>query len=112
MVSRVKLSVATARGVAERWRTQYQRDDRWTKTAMSDSEETYNTLCALGPNPDIEKVSEAIGNKSWSHLSCGSCGDYAVRTLDFGSEHSDYGIVLCEPCLRDGLSAITNGENK
>ena len=45
MVKRVSVSVASGRGVAERWRTQYQRDGKWTRTAKGDSEQIYNAIC-------------------------------------------------------------------
>jgi hypothetical protein len=107
MISRVKIHIASGRGVAERWRTQYQNPDKsWTLTASGGGEKTYNALCALGQNPDIGKVAEVIGNRSWSYLSCSGCGDYVERAADFGSDYSDTQILLCEACLKDGLAAI------
>lgn len=107
MVSRVKVTFASGRGVAERWRSQYQRDGVWTRVVSGDSEKIYNALCDLGHNADPAKVAEIIGNQSWSHLSCSACGDYVLRAVDFGCEHSDHGVMLCEPCVKDGASVIT-----
>lgn len=107
MIKRVTVAVASGRGVAERWRSQYQRDGKWTRTVSGDSEVTYNKLCDLGPNPDIDAVAEAIGNKSWGHLSCSGCSDHVVRAASFGCDYNERDILLCEPCLRDGLNALT-----
>lgn len=107
MVSRVRVSVATGRGVAERWRIQYERKDHWTSTVSGDSKDIYEALCKLGPNPDIAKVAEVIGNKSWSYISCSGCGDQVERAADFGSDYSDTNIQLCIECCRDGLGALS-----
>jgi hypothetical protein len=101
------VSVASARGVADRWRDQYQnKDGSWSGTVSGGGEGVYKKLCALGHNPDINAVAEAIGNKSWSHLTCIGCGDSVERAADFGSDYSDQRVLLCCDCLSDGLRAI------
>ena len=107
MVKRVSVSVASGRGVAERWRTQYQRDGKWTTTVSGDSKKVYERLCKLGENPDIDVVAGIIGNKGWAHLSCNGCGDYVVRAANLTREYSDNENLLCEACLKDGLAALT-----
>lgn len=108
MVKRVSVSVASGRGVAERWRTQYQHDGKWTRTANGRSEQIYNALCDLGDNPDIEAVAKAIGNQSWSYLTCSGCNDSVARAADFGDNYSDREVKLCQACLEDGLAALTS----
>ena len=108
MVKRVSVSVASGRGVAERWRKQYQHDGKWTQTAKGKSEQIYDELCALGENPDIEAVAKAIGNQSWSYLTCSGCNDYVVRAADFGDDYGDREIRLCQACLQDGLQALNS----
>jgi hypothetical protein len=93
--------------VAERWRTQYQHDGKWTPPAKGGAEKIYNALCDLGENPDIEAVAKVIGNQSWSYLTCGGCGDRVIRAADFGDPYSDNEIKLCQACLEDGLGALT-----
>ena|ERR1039458_118635 len=106
-VKPVSVSVASGRGVAERWRTQYQHDGKWTRTAKDSGEVIYNALCDLGDNPDIEAVAKAIGNQSWSYLTCSGCNDYVTRAADFSDNYSDHEIKLCQACLEDGLGALT-----
>ena len=108
MVKRVSVEIATGRGVAERWRTQYQHQTAktWTNTVTGDSGKVYDKLCELGPNPDIAKVAEIIGNKSWSYLYCSGCGDQVERAVSFGSDYSDTPILLCAACISDGAKAI------
>lgn len=108
MISRAKVNVASGRGVAERWRSQYQKKDgHWTSTAMGGSEEIYNTLCALGPNPDIDAVAKVIGNQGWAHISCSGCGTHVARAVSFGRDYSDDEILMCQICLQEGLRAIS-----
>jgi hypothetical protein len=106
MIRRVSVSVASGRGVAERWRKQYQRDGKWTRTVKGDSEQIYNSLCDLGENPDIEAVAKITGNQSWSYLTCSGCNDYVVRAAGFGDNYSDHDTKLCQACLEDGLGAL------
>ncbi len=107
MIKRIQVDVASGRGVADRWRAQYERPDGWLKTVSGDSKEVYNKLCDLGPSPDIAKVAEIIGNKGWSYINCDGCGEYVERAADYGSEY-DKTIKLCQLCLDDGLKALTS----
>lgn len=101
MVSRVKISVASARNVADQWRSQYSRKDGgWDVTVSGSSLDIYEKLCALGHNPDIHAVAEVIGNKSWSHLSCSACGEQVERLVSYAPVYSDNEVALCEPCLK------------
>jgi hypothetical protein len=109
MVERVKVEVASGRGVAERWRSQYQQGGKWTRTVSGDSELVYNKLCDLGQNPDIDAVSEVIGNKGWSYLSCTSCGEYVKRAADLTRTYSDNHTLICRPCLEDAIRAMDAG---
>lgn len=104
--SAIQIQVASGKGVAERWRSQYQRDGKWTDTAKGSSGETYNRLCALGPDPDIAAVAEIIGNKSWSYLSCRGCGESVERAVVLGEDYSEQALV-CQACLQAALTAIS-----
>ncbi len=108
MVKRVTVSVASGRGVAERWRTQYQYKGKWTVTVSGDSGKVYKRLCTLGGNPGIDDVAKVIGNKSWSYLSCSACGEEVTRAANLTRDYSDNEILLCEACLKDGLQALTS----
>jgi hypothetical protein len=110
MVKRVRVAVASGRGVAERWRSQYQRDGKWTRTVTGDSEVIYNKLCDLGPNPNIDAIADLIGNKGWVHLTCSACSEYVTRAADFGCDYSDNQLLLCQACLTDGTAALSATE--
>jgi len=106
MVQRVKVEIASGRGVAERWRVQYQHGDKWTRTISGDSELVYNKLCDLGENPDIEAVAKIIGNKEWSYLTCHACQENVTRAVDLTPQYSDNQILICRPCLDDSIRAM------
>jgi hypothetical protein len=112
MVRRVSISVASGRDVAERWRYQYyeRKGREWSSTVNGPAKNKYDALCALGPNPDIDKVAEIIGNKSWTHLTCNACNDYVVRAVSFGADYSDREILLCSDCI--GQAAMVLKTNK
>ncbi len=100
------IEIASAANVAERWRSQYQRDGKWTRTASGDSEEIYNALCDLGRNPDIAAVATIIGNKSWSYLSCDGCDKYVTHAVKLNHGYSEKDHLLCRNCLERGIAAF------
>lgn len=106
----VSIEVATGRGVAERWLSQYGKDGNWIKTAYGESKDVYDKLCDLGPNPPIDKVAEAIGNKSWSYISCEGCPEYVERAVRIGKEYDD-GHVYCSTCIQEAY-AVLIGDGK
>ena len=107
MIKRISISVANARGVADRWRASYyDKNGKWGNTVSGSAEKVYDKLCALGHNPDIEKVAEIIGNKSWSHLTCIGCGEYVVKAVSFGEDYDSRAVLLCEPCVNDAAQAM------
>lgn len=111
MKNRVSISVASARGVADRWREQYyERDGRkWSSTVSGPAEKVYDQLCALGQNPDIDIVAKIIGNESWSHLLCSGCNERVKAAVSFGSNYSDNELLLCAPCVEDAARALGAG---
>jgi hypothetical protein len=107
MIKRVTIAVASGRGVAERWRSQYQHGAKWTRTVSGDSEGIYKQLCDLGENPKVEEVANIIGNQGWDHLSCSGCDSYVLRAASYGTDYSERDILMCEACLREGLGAMS-----
>lgn len=103
---KIVVTVASARGVAERWRIQYQRDGKWTDTATGSSKAVYEKLCALGPRPGIGQVASIIGNKSWSYLPCNGCNSYVTRAVQIGACWDYSAPLFCEACLDEALAAI------
>jgi hypothetical protein len=108
MIKRPSIAVASGRGVAERWRRQYYESGggKWQSTVTGSGEDIYNRLCALGPNPDIDKVAETIGNKGWAHLTCSGCGEYVATAVSFGSNYDDRELLLCSPCVKDAAQLV------
>lgn len=106
----VTIEVATARNVAERYLSQYGKDGNWINTAHGPSKDVYDKLCALGPNPAIDKVAEAIGNKSWSYISCAGCPEYVERAVRIGQDYGT-GHVFCATCIQEA-HAVLIGEGK
>lgn len=103
-----KIVVASGRGVAERWRRQYQQPAGWvTRTAGGSPEDTYNALCALGPLPDPDAAAKLIGNQSWTHPTCSSCSRSVLVAAEFGDSET---TKLCADCLREGDAMLRGYE--
>lgn len=104
----VDVRIASGRGVAARWESQYREDGKWKKTPIGvklrDSEQVYSSLCELGDNPLIDKVAEIIGNKSWSYISCDGCTDYVERAVAIGEYDPK---AYCETCIKEAHAALT-----
>jgi hypothetical protein len=67
------------------------------------SEDTYNALIAIGPNPDIEAASTAIGNKSWTHINCAGCCEYVDVAVQIGDyEPKQY----CRMCIAEAAASL------
>jgi hypothetical protein len=106
----VTIRAASAVGVAERWRSQYQHPkDGWHGTAYrNDGKQVYDELISLGPNPPIDKVAEIVGNKSWSYISCDGCNEYIERAVELGEDEPK---TYCATCIEEARQILT-GENK
>lgn len=107
----VSVNVASGRGVADRWRTIYFTDygDKWREGALAGgkmAEKIHTELCQLGANPDIAKIAEVIGNKSWSYISCDGCSEHVERAVAIGDGDYSERKSYCETCLREALAAL------
>lgn len=103
----VNVSIATGRGVAERWRLQYLQTEKYYQGAtpqVSDAQKTYEALLALGDCPEVEAVDAVVGNKSWTHIFCDGCATYQRETVHFTAGTGD--IDICRLCLVSGLGAL------
>lgn len=105
----VSIEVASARGVAARWMSQYCKDGVWSNTAYGKGKEIHDKLCDLGPTPPIDKVAEIIGNKSWSSLCCDGCDDYVERGVRLKAEHREGGI-FCATCINEAHQILNGSE--
>lgn len=104
---RLSIRAPSARGVAERWRSQYQKPDgRWTRTVSGDSEKVYNALCDLGPTPDPEKAAAIIGNKSWTHPRCSGCTEDVTLVVCFDEGWGDDKPQICPSCLAEATRLL------
>lgn len=105
----MRLSVASGRGVADRWRSQYQHPrDGWSHVAGGTGKDIHEKLCALGANPDPDAVAEVIGNKSWAHLQCSGCGQYVRRAVDFTRDYANQPLLLCADCVTQASAALAD----
>lgn len=99
----VSIVIASGVGVAERWRSQYQKEQGWSNTVSGNSQIVYDKLCALGHNPSIEAVAEIIGNKGWCYIMCDGCTDYVEKAVALGEyEPKSY----CNVCITEAMSAL------
>lgn len=100
----ITIAIASGKGVAERWSRQY--GDDWRSVVGIDgresSKEIYELLCGLGSDPDMDKVDRIIGNKSWTRVTCASCGDAVDRAAEFGYDT----VKVCADCMRAALRAM------
>lgn len=104
----VDVRIASGRGVADRWLSQYRRDGKWMASPLSvsaskTSGDVYNALCALGDNPPIDKVAGIIGNKSWSYISCDGCPEYVERAVAIGEYEPK---AFCETCIKEAHATL------
>lgn len=101
----VSIIVASGRDVAERWHRQYFLDqgNKWYSHGGDDREAKYKRLCELGSDPDIAKVAEIIGNKSWSYITCDGCGDEGPRAVQIGQYEPK---TYCRICLTEALTVL------
>lgn len=99
----VNIQVASARGVADRWASQYQHPvDGWRRYSELDKgrsrKDVHDELAALGDNPPIDKVAEIIGNKSWSYICCDGCNNYVERAVCIGEYEPK---AYCATCIEE-----------
>lgn len=102
----VCIQVATGRGVADRYRSQYPAGDT-TRPVGRNPEEVYQRLVALGDNPPIDKVAEIIGNKSWSYISCAGCPEYVERAVAIGEYEPK---AYCAICVTEAFMVLSEPE--
>ena len=86
----------------DRWKMQYFKNGEWYDD--SNKEMIYNHLVLLGHNPAPNLVDAAIGNSSWTRLSCSECHAKVDEVVLFGvvDYDSEY-CYLCRDCLVKAL---------
>ena len=100
----VNVVKATGANVAERWRKSYQKAlGGWTHIVSGASEDKYNALIALGPNPDITDVVAVIGNEAWTHINCDGCSEYVDTAIQIGEyDPKSY----CRVCITEAAASL------
>ena len=103
----VSIEIASARGVADKWKEQYfdSKGREWMVTSFGPSKAVYEKLCAFGKNPDIDAVAKVIGNKSWSYISCDSCWSYVNKAVRLGGEFGE-SKIYCSSCVEQAHKAL------
>lgn len=99
----VSVSIATGRGVAERWRLHFLMPDSKVRPDAQ-TQKIYEALLALGDCPEAEAVDAVVGNKAWTHIFCDGCATYQRETVHFTAGTGD--IDICRLCLVSGLGAL------
>ena len=99
LISRIDFSNA-----AERWKRQYCEEGKWGSTVSGSAKKTYDAIIAAGT--DLNAIDAAIGNKSWTHYSCSSCGEYfdfGVQMLEPDYETTPY---FCSECIMKAAQLV------
>ncbi len=91
--------------IAERWKQSYYNRAKKTWNFGADKAGIYTELCALGADPDPEKVEAIIGNRSWTTICCSSCSLYATTgAVEVGYDSDSATVILCGNCLLHALN--------
>lgn len=95
------------RGVAERWRLQYEHGGEWKPPKSSpyrfDARAIYNALSALdAETATTADVAAIIGNDSWTRLLCRECQSLVSEAVEF--EVYDETLSVCRDCLRKAVA--------
>lgn len=96
---RFDILVASSEGVADRWLSQYKDSQSPDKIAIS------SKLEKLGDKLTVEQADSIIGNQSWTHPYCHSCGEYKLKGVQFGE---DPFLNVCLDCLKKAEMALTS----
>jgi hypothetical protein len=101
------IAIASAVGVAERWSQQYP-PENWPGA----KQDIAKKVRELGDRANPDEVAKAIGNESWTHPHCDSCGTYVKRAVAYANGDRDF--MVCEPCIIAAMAALTSthGENR
>lgn len=95
---------------ADLWKHQYFNKDVPGWFVFRDglnAEERYKKACeaARHVNTRVSKITEALGDKSWTHPYCDECYQYVKRAVRF-ELHGEGGATLCKPCLVSALTRL------
>jgi len=98
----VSIEVASARGIAARWKSQRYRDDKWIGDMDAG---IHDRLLALGESPSIKEAADIIGNQSWTYISCEGCSESVERAVMLGDQYSD-GHSYCATCIAEAAQVL------
>ncbi len=95
-----------ANGAAERWRNQYrERLDTIMVFGNQPPRIIAEKLQTLGASPSIDDVNHAIGNTSWTTLTCSHCHESAQCVVAVDVTHGEYSTHICGSCV-DKMKAL------
>lgn len=89
---------------AQRWKDQYTMvGGEWRYGP--DKSATHAKLEALGPNASVEEVNAAIGNTSWTMITCHECGQDCTDVVQIGQEpdYESSTANVCVACIEKAL---------
>lgn len=95
------------RGVAERWRLNYEHGGEWKPPKSSlyrfDARAIYNALSALdAETATTADVTAIIGNDSWTKLTCNECRLQVSDVVEFDIDEESFAV--CRDCLRKAVT--------
>lgn len=96
-------STEKAANAAVSWRNQYFQGGKWIKCHQESSEDVYKNILAAKGDP--QAIADVIGNKDWSFVACGSCGENFNVVIDIGKEWEPF--FVCQNCLTIASAALT-----
>ena len=93
----ITIASADAVGVADRWELQYKDTEDPAKRKIT------KKLLAFGRAPSADAVASIIGNKSWTHPSCGVCKKDVEVALVVGDYETQN---VCADCMQLALKVM------
>lgn len=90
-----------ALSAAERWKAQYDCTSTVPMHSGRSRKEIYEALTAL-EDPTPEQVNEAIGNSSWTTITCEWCKQAVEEAMTHSSDYKHY--TICFPCLKAAVA--------
>ena len=85
---------------AERWKRKYERMFH-LKTHINPNKTWGKIYEEIKDESDPAKINAAIGNESWTTVSCSECGKHVDAVAVFDVNGGEYDHYLCNSCCMD-----------
>lgn len=108
----INLRIVTAReksvGAAAAWRAQYTHWGEGDKFSDGTTKKETNDFFNSNPHTP-ENIEKIMGNKSWSHPQCKTCGEYKDECVSVKDSWDSVEILICSQCA-GMINFLINGE--